>query len=736
MPHRPPGSRDLAAATVGFLALALLASACAPRAVAVKEQPPAAPTWLTPAAPRAPDRAGLVGVDPVPLPAPANPAESGVTPPAAAGGPPAPVPAAPEVAPTEQPAAESLAAKMRRYEEGMEQHHVNEGVVMPRALFPPEGRADHSTGHPEDGCTNTGQYLAALSFQYRLTMDPTARVRAENAARGLERLERVTGRDGCFARMLKRTGGWTVDEEWFFFPHEWHDSASLPGYRWLGDPSSDALNYLLFGCAIYFDLAASPTEQQRVAALVERVMSRVLRHDLRIVDVDGKMTLWGNLSPTLPHQPLNALLALAHLRIAHHVTGDTKYLAKYGEVISRHGYLEQALAASVTEPEQYVVPWDDALAYTALYNLLRYEHDAAIRDRLLRAMERFWLRNRAGHRRPLYDFIYQANRPDVNVITSRSLRPLIDHDVRPRRYVESLRTAAGPVALEGTWQESAAGELLAYWLGRYHGLIPAVEEEARRLAAAPDPRAGHRPGARADWGRPPLVEPGDGPYRGMVRVPAGPFVMGSDEGDPDERPRREVTLPEFFIDRYEVTHAEYARVLPDHHFEAKDADRPVTGTFSEAAEYARRAGKRLPTEAEWEKAARGVDGRLFPWGAPFDWTLNLVAWDDAEPVGLYPAGVSPFGCFDVAGNVWEWTADDYQPRAGQEQETGANTGPTPLKVIKGGAGFNDLSMLRPAHKYAVPPDSRIHGHQVGFRCVKDPPRDDNPGAGKPAPAGR
>jgi formylglycine-generating enzyme required for sulfatase activity len=176
-----------------------------------------------------------------------------------------------------------------------------------------------------------------------------------------------------------------------------------------------------------------------------------------------------------------------------------------------------------------------------------------------------------------------------------------------------------------------------------------------------------------------------------VLVPAGTFPMGVPKGDRDggrdEYPRHEVFLDAYYIDKFEVTNGQYLEFVrttghrtPQHPKDTtrslwKDAmmpesvaDRPVINVdWYDADAYCRWAGKRLPTEAEWEKAARGTDDRRFPWGnvEPTHKHLNYnQRWQGEKtlmPVGSYEAGRSPYGAYDMAGNVWEWVADWYDP---------------------------------------------------------------------------
>jgi formylglycine-generating enzyme required for sulfatase activity/Tfp pilus assembly protein PilF len=189
-----------------------------------------------------------------------------------------------------------------------------------------------------------------------------------------------------------------------------------------------------------------------------------------------------------------------------------------------------------------------------------------------------------------------------------------------------------------------------------------------------------------------------------VYVPAGPFIMGLDEGGFDEKPQHEVELDAFWIMQTEVTNEQYEKcvqadicTLPFNptwgtdEFWAKYDQHPVTYvTWEQATVYAEWAGGRLPTEAEWEKAARGMDGRLYPWGSqqPTAQRLNFDKQiGEPQPVGRYPDGASPYGALDMAGNVWEWVIDWYDPdyyyTSPSENPTGPPTGER--RVLRGGA---------------------------------------------------
>ncbi len=235
----------------------------------------------------------------------------------------------------------------------------------------------------------------------------------------------------------------------------------------------------------------------------------------------------------------------------------------------------------------------------------------------------------------------------------------------------------------------------------------------------------------------------------MVLVPSGMFIMGTDKVDPDnthrtigtvkplfldQHPQKEIYLDAYYIDKYEVTNKEYKRFLeatqyiedPAHwnegSFPEGKGDHPVTNvTWTEALAYALWAGKNLPTEAQWEKAARGTDGRLYPWGNEYQkGNANIGIEGDRKTakVGSYPQDVSPFRAYDMSGNVMEWTLNWYMPYPGNDYKH-ARFG-TNFKVLRGNAfqkaGHYFLEAYRYLiHRTEVAPDQYFEN--VGFRCV-------------------
>ena len=206
---------------------------------------------------------------------------------------------------------------------------------------------------------------------------------------------------------------------------------------------------------------------------------------------------------------------------------------------------------------------------------------------------------------------------------------------------------------------------------------------------------------------------------GMVLVSAGEFDFG-DRVTPDEKPRKRVHLDGFYIDKFEVTNQDFVEVFPSHVFSSRKAAFPVSGvTWKEADQYARAVGKRLPTELEWEKAARGTDGRSYPWGFKFE-AANAnggpKTLGHSAKVGSYRTGISVYGCMDMVGNVLEWTADWYKPYVGN---TDINTEyGMVFRVLRGGSYlYEDPFDLRCSRRLYERPNTRRE--DFGFRCVID-----------------
>jgi len=246
----------------------------------------------------------------------------------------------------------------------------------------------------------------------------------------------------------------------------------------------------------------------------------------------------------------------------------------------------------------------------------------------------------------------------------------------------------------------------------------------------------------------------DDPLLGFVHVPGGPFLMGSDPAvDPrafeNERwssaaAQGVVDLPDFYIGRYEVTVAQYRAFVEASGHAVSDstlaapADHPVTGvTWPDALAYARWLETELasssatpaelrrllsdgwkvslPTEAQWEKAARGTDGRIYPWGAEPNLERANFAGQSTRPVGSYDCPECPYGLADMSGNVWEWTRSPYQPLPYDEADDRENLEADALWVMRGGSFSDPPELVRAAIRGGADPG--VRRPMIGFRLV-------------------
>lgn len=251
-----------------------------------------------------------------------------------------------------------------------------------------------------------------------------------------------------------------------------------------------------------------------------------------------------------------------------------------------------------------------------------------------------------------------------------------------------------------------------------------------------------------------LASPSD--FKDMVLIPAGSFRMGfniendMEWGDEDEEPVHEVDLSAYWIDRYEVSAAEFSRFLNEHleesakyiemgtavtiekkngNYQPRDGlDRYPANRISwyGADAFCRSHGKRLPTEAEWEKAARGTDERIFPWGNEFpnnDWVTFRLKFSEhgfkaMAPVDSMERGRSPYGVHHMAGNVWEWVADwyadDYYQISPNKDPQGPEEGSS--KVLRGGNWYYKAYYMRSVYRFNESPE--IFKVWQGFRCAR------------------
>lgn len=236
----------------------------------------------------------------------------------------------------------------------------------------------------------------------------------------------------------------------------------------------------------------------------------------------------------------------------------------------------------------------------------------------------------------------------------------------------------------------------------------------------------------------------------MVAIPAGGFSMGRNDGPDDERPAHQVSIAAFEIDRLPVTNAQFSGFLNavgtrnkngERLFDDDDPDARIhrigsrwvaDGGFENhpvvevswpgARDYCAWRNKRLPTEAEWEKAARGTDGRKYPWGnAPPDRTRGQFAarYNDTAPVDAFPAGASPYGVLDLAGNAWEWVSSAYRPYPYDANDGREDQKAGPVRATRGGGHDSPAEQITTTQRgrYLSRNPGAGH-HNIGLRCAK------------------
>lgn len=229
----------------------------------------------------------------------------------------------------------------------------------------------------------------------------------------------------------------------------------------------------------------------------------------------------------------------------------------------------------------------------------------------------------------------------------------------------------------------------------------------------------------------------------MRLVSAGEFTMGSDDGPSDEQPAHQVYLDDFYMDIYEVTNALYEACVDaggctqpqatssytrsSYYGNSQYADYPVIYVdWNQAITYCEWRDASLPSEAQWEKAAKGTDGRTYPWGEDIScnkanyYDGNKSCGGDTTKVGSYLNGVSPYGTYDMAGNVWEWVSSLYQPYPYSPSDGREDLSSSGLRALRGGSWFSYDNVVRSAYRSNVgAPDIILNF--VGFRCARSLP---------------
>jgi hypothetical protein len=329
---------------------------------------------------------------------------------------------------------------------------------------------------PQADCLDpTSEMLAAYSYKYAISKDPKDREIANQIFEAIEKLEKVTGVQGLVARSFNKTDKplWHEDVYWY---KEWHESSSMPGYRWLGDLSADKFTSIFHGVGIFWEFCADEEYKLKAAALLDRFIGRVVDDNFKLTDLDGKMTLWGNFCPNLPHQPLNSLEMLAALKVTHRITGKERYNAAYHMLIDRYHYDDLAINAKILFPPEWRNVGDDYHAARSLYMLMRWEDDPNLLNKYRMSLNRHWYDWKdlefTWESNIWFIMVYQVLAGE-DILTEDKKQGIKDMWGFERESKEfNIPQEDGSVKnVESEFERSSAAMVRNYWFGRYYKLI-------------------------------------------------------------------------------------------------------------------------------------------------------------------------------------------------------------------------------------------------------------------------
>lgn len=358
------------------------------------------------------------------------------------------------------------------------------------------------------------EYLAAMSYKFLVTGDEKARAEAVKTFNAVKWLEEITPIDGFPARSIWAVGevGHKAMHGSGGLPAEWH-AAEDTRFEWKADTSSDETDAHFYGVSIFHDLVARGEEKRRAAEHLSRIASHIIDNGWVLRDMDGQPTRWARWDPDYLQRPygyyargLNGMEVMAYMRVAHTLTGDEKFEKAFGELI-KLGYHREALRQKLTFPPDYVVPWDDRLAFFSYFNILRYEKDSELRSIYRRSLERSWEVKRSEHS-AWFNFIYGALTGNdceadkavahlrewpldmIEYSYRNSHRADLQVEAGYRGYTSATRALSprenGPMRWDNTTLRldggsggravtDPSGWLHAYWMGRYYGFIEPPE---------------------------------------------------------------------------------------------------------------------------------------------------------------------------------------------------------------------------------------------------------------------
>ncbi|MCG3162644.1 MAG: hypothetical protein JMDDDDMK_03937 [Acidobacteria bacterium] len=398
----------------------------------------------------------------------------------------------------------TLAEKSKAFVERIRARHVRWGLTADSQLRVPGDLSTNQMVSSDNDGLWTQMYIAAEAFRYKVTGEADARANARQGFEAMLRLEEITGIPGFHARSFIKIGEDIQPKD-----GEWHDTPDGK-WRWKGDTSSDEIVGHYFGYAVYYDLVADEAEKQKIRGVVTRMTDHILNNNYQLIDVDGKRTRWGWWAPediwADPDETgLRALHILSHLRAAHHITGNQRYLDAYNELINKHRYHLLTRNQKINYPG-HVNHSDDELAFLSYYPLLNYETDPKLREVYVQSLDRAWQVERP-ERNPLWNFIYAVGSGSKEFDRDEAIRTLqeIPMDqiswtvtnshrldvpmdaladrfnrkqaliVLPYDELPMDKWNGNPYRVDGgnggRSEDDGAYFLLPYWMGRYHKLI-------------------------------------------------------------------------------------------------------------------------------------------------------------------------------------------------------------------------------------------------------------------------
>jgi len=366
-----------------------------------------------------------------------------------------------------------LHVKVDLFDKLMLGNHWNEGLIMPHVIFPPAGLDRPVVGSQADCLDATSEMLAAYSYKYAITRDPKDREVANQIFEGILKTEKVTGVPGLVARCFYKSDK-SLWHERLWYP-EWHQSEAMPGYRWLGDLSVDKFTSIFYGVGTFWEICADEAYKQKAAGFLDRFSGRIVDNNFKLTDLDGKMTLWGNLCPDLPHQRLNSLLMLMGLKVVHQISGKERYHAAYRMLIDHYHYDDHQINSKVLFPEEWRNAGDDYHAARALFMIMRYEKDQSLLIKYRMNLNRHWFdwksMDLSWESSIWFIMVYQVLTGET--VISDELKQVIKEMwgfTRTKKEF-TIPQADGTSKTTASEEEgSAAAMIRNYWFGRYYGL--------------------------------------------------------------------------------------------------------------------------------------------------------------------------------------------------------------------------------------------------------------------------